>query len=110
MAVAVDIVVLTITDGRLQVALVERGIAPFEGAPALPGGFVLQEESVIGAARRELVEETGLDLGATHLEQLATFGDPGRDPRGRVISVAHLALAASLGGLTPGSDAAGARF
>ena len=110
MAVAVDIVVLTITDGRLQVALVERGIAPFEGAPALPGGFVLQEESVIGAARRELVEETGLDLGATHLEQLATFGDPGRDPRGRVISVAHLALAASLGGLTPGSDAAGARW
>ena len=57
------------------------------------------------AARRDLVEETGLDLGATHLEQLATFGEPGRDPRGRVVSVAHLALAASLGGLTSGSDA-----
>ena len=81
MTVAVDIVVLTIADARLQVALVERGIPPYEGQQALPGGFVLPRESVMDAARRELVEETGLGLDATHLEQLATFGEPGRSPR-----------------------------
>ena len=69
MTVAVDIVVLTIADARLQVALVERGIPPYEGKQALPGGFVLPRESVMDAARRELVEETGLGLDATHLEQ-----------------------------------------
>ncbi|MDO5094199.1 MAG: NUDIX domain-containing protein [Propionibacteriaceae bacterium] len=109
-AVAADLVVLTITDGRLQVALVERGIPPFEGRWALPGGFVLDNESVAAAAQRELAEEAGLSLAPTHLEQLATFGEVGRDPRGRVISVTYLAFVASLGGVEPGSDASGASW
>lgn len=110
MTVAVDLVVLTIIDGTLNLALVDRGIPPFEGLPALPGGFVLEEEAVFDAARRELREETGLDLASSHLEQLKTFGELKRDPRGRVISVAHLALAAKLGNLEAGSDASGARW
>lgn len=108
LTIAVDLVVLTLIEGRLQLALVERGIPPFHGRHALPGGFVLDNESVLDAARRELHEETGLDLAVTHLEQLATFGDVGRDPRGRVVSVAYLALVASLGELSAGSDASGA--
>lgn len=110
MSVAVDLVVLTIINGVLNLAVVDRGIPPFEGKPALPGGFVLEHESVFEAAQRELKEETGLDLTASHLEQLATFGEPNRDPRGRVISVAYLALAAELGALHAGSDASGARW
>lgn len=110
MAVAVDLVVLTMIDGALNVAIVDRGIEPFRDAPALPGGFVLEEESLFDAAQRELCEETGLDLHQSHLEQLATFGAVNRDPRGRVVSVAYLVLAAELGTLSAGSDARGARW
>lgn len=110
MAVAVDLVALTIIDSRLSAALVSRGIEPYTGRWALPGGFVLSHESVDHAARRELAEEAGLHLPAGHLEQLATFGEVGRDPRGRVVAVAYLAFAASLGGVSAGSDAAGARW
>jgi 8-oxo-dGTP diphosphatase len=88
--VAVDLVIFTVRDGTLQVLLVERGIPPFKGQWALPGGFVLERETLEDAARRELEEETG--LREVYLEQLFTFGDPDRDPRGRIISVAYFAL------------------
>lgn len=110
LTLAIDLVVLTIRSGVLQLALIERGIPPYQGMAALPGGFVLSSESVDDAARRELSEETGLDLDMTHLEQLATFGDVKRDPRARVVSVAYLALAASTGELTGGSDASAAAW
>ncbi|WP_199516759.1 NUDIX hydrolase [Nucisporomicrobium flavum] len=111
-AVTVDVVALTIRDGRLHVLLVERGAHPFAGWRALPGGFV-RDETLDAAALRELAEETGLRPGEgaldrVHLEQLRSYGDPGRDPRMRVISVAYLAFAPSLPDPRPGSDAAGA--
>jgi 8-oxo-dGTP diphosphatase len=101
-AVTVDIVALTIREGALHVLLVERGEHPFAGRLALPGGFV-RDETLDEAAFRELAEETAVDK--VHLEQLATFGDPGRDPRMRVISVAYLAFAPSLPDPQAGGDA-----
>jgi 8-oxo-dGTP diphosphatase len=117
-SVTVDIVVLTVLDSDLKVLLVRRGSRPFEGAWALPGGFVKvsdepdQGESLRDAAERELAEETGLARGSMFLEQLYTFGDPGRDPRGRVVTVAHYALVRpDLVPLTKaGTDAAAARW
>jgi 8-oxo-dGTP diphosphatase len=111
-AVTVDVVALTIRDGRLHVLLVERGGHPFAGWRALPGGFV-QDEPLDAAALRELAEETGLRPGEgvldrVHLEQLRSYGDPGRDPRMRVISVAYLAFAPSLPDPQAGGDAEGA--
>lgn len=111
-AVTVDIVALTVTDA-LEVLLVERGEDPFAGDLALPGGFVLPHESVTDAAWRELGEETGLDAAAlpgVHLEQLATFGAVGRDPRMRVVSVAHLALSPTQPEPEAGGDAAAAHW
>ena len=89
-SIAVDCVVFGVAEQSLKVLLIERGVEPFRGMWAIPGGFVLEGESLDQAARRELQEETGLDQA--YLEQLYTFGDPGRDPRGRVISVAYYAL------------------
>ncbi|MDP3704023.1 MAG: NUDIX domain-containing protein, partial [Candidatus Omnitrophota bacterium] len=89
-AVAVDVVLFTIQAGVLKVLLVRRQQAPFRGAWALPGGIVGAAESVDAAALRELQEET--NIGNVYLEQLATIGEPGRDPRGRVISVSYYAL------------------
>ncbi|MET7641899.1 NUDIX domain-containing protein [Streptomyces sp. NPDC005438] len=121
-AVTVDLVVLTVRKHALCALVVRRGEPPFEGQWALPGGFVRADEDLEAAAGRELGEETGLrsqepaddaasvrDPGA-HLEQLATYGTPDRDPRMRVVSVAHLVLAPDLPTPTPGGDARGARW
>jgi 8-oxo-dGTP diphosphatase len=90
-SVTVDVVALTPQDGKLCVLLIRRGVWPFEGHWALPGGFVRMDEELDAAARRELIEETNL-AGPEYIEQLCTFGTVGRDPRTRVISVAYLAL------------------
>jgi 8-oxo-dGTP diphosphatase len=117
--VTVDVVALTIRDDALHVLLVQRGVPPFEGWWALPGGFIKSragaggrrvEEDLPEAALRELGEETGTELGRIHLEQLAAYGAPGRDPRMRVISVAYLAFAPELPDPRPGSDARAAAW
>ncbi|MFQ5844385.1 MAG: NUDIX domain-containing protein [Planctomycetota bacterium] len=108
-SVAVDLVAFGVLDRALRVLLVRRGIDPYRGRWALPGGFVKARESLEEAARRELAEETGLD--GVYIEQLYTWGDPRRDPRGRVISVAYLALVPeSRFSVRGGSDAAAAAF
>ena len=104
-AVTVDLVVFTIREDELCVLAIRRGASPFRGRWALPGGFVEEEEGLLDAAQRELAEETGLEEVAVHLEQLATYGAPRRDPRMRVVSVAYLALAAELPEPAAGTDA-----
>jgi 8-oxo-dGTP diphosphatase len=110
MGVATDLVILTVREGSFEVLLIRRGIAPHRGRWALPGGFVRAGEGLEQAARRELAEETGVDAERIHLEQVATYGEPGRDPRGRVISVAYLALVPDLPTPVAGSDAASASW
>ncbi|MGW5762967.1 NUDIX hydrolase [Streptomyces tendae] len=110
-AVTVDLAVLTLRAGALHVLLVERGQEPYAGRWALPGGFLLPEESAETAARRELAEETGLaDVTGLHLEQLRTYSEPGRDPRMRVVSVAFAALLPNPPEPHVGGDAAEARW
>jgi 8-oxo-dGTP diphosphatase len=106
-AVTVDVVVLTMTDGLLNVLLVCRGEAPFEGMWAIPGGFKRPTETLDEAARRELVEETGVDA-ASLLTQFGAYGDPQRDPRMNVVTIAYLAVLRDVGAVTGGSDAAAA--
>lgn len=89
-SVTVDLVIFTIADNDLKVLLIRRGGEPFKGRWALPGGFVEIGESLEKAAARELKEEAGVTN--VYLEQLYTFGEPKRDPRGRVISVSYFAL------------------
>ncbi|MDR3081213.1 MAG: NUDIX hydrolase [Streptomyces sp.] len=127
-AVTVDLAVFTVRAGALHVLLIERGQEPYAGRWALPGGFVLPDESAERAAHRELAEETGLAEAAEaveapggggrpvtglHLEQLRTYSEPDRDPRMRVVSVAFAALVPDpLASLEPraGGDAAHARW
>jgi len=106
--VTVDIVLFTIRDRRLHLLLIRRLAKPFENRYALPGGFVLEEESLDAAAGRELREETGVDK--VYLEQLYTFGDPKRDLRGRVITVAYYALVPQTHVLRAGTDASDAAW
>jgi 8-oxo-dGTP diphosphatase len=108
-AVTVDVVVLTLQQRRLHALLVERAAEPWQGIWALPGGFVRPDETLEEAAARELREETGVDASA-HLEQLRTYGDPGRDPRMRVVTVCYLAVLPEIGAVTAGTDAARAEL
>lgn len=110
--VTADVVVFTMTpDKRLAVLLIERGIPPFQGQFAIPGGFVQLDEDLEAAARRELAEETGV-AEKVAIDQLATFGTPGRDPRGRTVTVAYTALVPfdKVEHARGGDDAAAARF
>lgn len=108
-AVTVDCVVFGFDESDLKILLIQRALDPFKGHWALPGGFVQMRESLDTAALRELREETG--LSSVFLEQLYTFGDPHRDPRGPTISVAYYALVTLAGRkLTAATDAANAAW
>jgi len=107
--VAVDIVIFSIRNRELNTLLVKRGVPPFEGEYAIPGGFLRSDESLEEAAKRELREETS--VRDVYLEQLYSFGDPARDPRGRVVTVAYYALVSSDHlELSAGADAAEAEW
>lgn len=108
-AVTVDVVLLTPVELALQVLLIQRKQPPFQNQWALPGGFMDMDEELIDAARRELEEETGITV--SKLMQIGTFGTFGRDPRGRTLSVAYLALYCdNRKSLQAGDDAAAARW
>ena len=121
-AVTVDIVIFTLRDDDLQVLLVKRKYPPYQGQWAIPGGYVRVAESLEEAAARELCEETGIRIGdlepgtaktgasVPYVEQLYTFGDPHRDPRGRIITVAYFALVTAPLALQAGSDASDAEW
>ena len=102
-AVTVDVVLLTVRFGTFSVLLVERDTHPYQGALALPGGFVQPDEDLDTAAVRRLEKETGVRRDTAHVEQLGAFGDPRRDPRMRVVSVPYLVFAPDLPAPTPGT-------
>ena len=106
-AVTTDCVIFGYDGKELKVLLIERGIEPFKGCWAFPGGFLNMDEDALAGARRELKEETG--LVDAFIEQFHTFSEPGRDPRGRVITIAHYALV-KIQEVEGGDDAAQARW
>lgn len=108
-SVTVDVIIFTIQNNQLHTLLIQRKVWPFENHWALPGGFVKMAESLEDAAKRELREEAGIEN--VYLEQLYTFGEPARDPRTRVITVAYFALIPSKNVvLAPATDAADAQW
>lgn len=108
-AVTTDVAAFSIFDGHVHLLLIRRGREPFRGCWALPGGFLDMDEDLEQCAARELMEETG--LAVAHLEQLRTFGRPGRDPRERVVSIAYYALIPPEGrGVKAASDASDAAW
>src|SRR6266542_4476968 len=104
-AVTVDVVILTMSEGVLHVLLVRRGELPFEGMWAIPGGFKRPPETLDEAAKRELAEETRVDA-ASSLTQFGAYGDPERDPRMNVVTIAYLAVLRDVGAVVAGTDAA----
>lgn len=106
-AVTTDCVIFGFNGERLQVLLVERGVEPYKGRWAFPGGFLRMDETAEEGALRELREETGLE--SAYIQQLHAFSDPGRDPRERVITIAYYALV-RLQEVQGGDDAASARW
>jgi 8-oxo-dGTP diphosphatase len=108
-AVAADLAIFTLHEGRLRMLLIQRARDPFKEGWALPGGFVRIHEDLDAAAARELEEETG--VAGAYLEQVGAFGNPARDPRERVISVAFFSIIPSdTLHLKSGGDAAAARW
>ncbi|MBA2424141.1 MAG: NUDIX hydrolase [Actinobacteria bacterium] len=103
----VDVVIMTMSEGTLKVLLVRRGEAPFEGMWAIPGGFKRPTETLDEAAKRELAEETGVDVPSL-LTQFGAYGDPERDPRMNVVTIAYIAVLRDVGALVAGTDAADA--
>lgn len=109
-AVTVDVALFAILRDELHVLLIQRGIEPFAGAWALPGGFVQPDEGLDDAAARELAEETGVAEDDVYLEQLRSYGSPDRDPRLRVVTIAYWGACAALPVPLGGSDAAHAEL
>lgn len=107
-AVTVDSVVFCNANSEFKVLLIKRKNNPFEGQWALPGGFIDENEDLITAAKRELKEETGVAIET--MEQVRAFGKPGRDPRGRTISIAFVSRIFCEEDLNAGDDAAEASW
>ena len=107
-AVTIDIVAFCNSDNKINVLLIKRKNDPFKGQWAIPGGFVDENENLENAAKREFAEETGIKVKT--IEQVRAFGEPGRDPRGRIISIAFLSWLDCKEELVAGDDAAEAKW